>query len=117
MGITQEPSNSDLMDRCRRKIESGERAVWSDARRKMGRANRAIRKHGASEPRRISDQDLEEAIRTGRIPANGVVNNAGGWTITINGVDSLGDGLTVIVELSKDADAPLLIEDFTLPQP
>ena len=57
--------------------------------------------------------DLEEAIISGGIPAGGSAARLdGGWDITIWGVDSAGEGLSVMVRLSAAAAAPLKIFDF-----
>lgn len=69
--------------------------------------------------RTISYQDLIAAIDSGQLPSGGAHgrNPDGSWSVTINGVDQIGEGITVTVRCSSDSREPICIENFVLPQP
>lgn len=107
------PSKYVLLEQCREKIGRGLRAYWPEVTRKIANLNRARRARGA---RAVNQADIEHAIRTGSTSQGGIsVGSDGSWSITINGVDTLGEGLVVMVDLSSDKDDLLLIRDFVLP--
>lgn len=108
-----------LLRRCREKIEKGERAFWHAVPRKIAAIRRALGRLPADEDARtVTLGDLESAIMTGRIPDDGFARDAEGvWDVTIRGADHAGRELAVMVRLSEEPDEPLLIVDFSIPQP
>lgn len=112
------PSIAELMERIRRKTQDkfivlhpavGEQiAHLKDAKR--WQANR----HGDEDYKTVIHADITHALRKGiGIEAEELVNGAG-WSITVHGVSTDGNKLSISVNLMKDNGDPLVIMSFSL---
>src|SRR5258708_1340070 len=111
----EEPSSPELLRRIREK--ASDLVFWPVVTDKiilMKQVRRGGRDDG--EKRSIYHIDIQNAAATaGAVHDRKLLED--GWDLTIEGFDAEGYSLTVMVHLSCHASDPLLVMNFTIPQP
>jgi len=117
-----DPSPAELLARVRTKISEPNFVLCPTVSKQIVTLKQTVQveaqNRGDEDYRVVYQPHLEDALMKGSIVDKMEVGTPPhGWALTIEGIDSNGDKLTVMVELSKNPSEPLAITDFTIPQP
>ncbi len=114
------PSPAELLQRIRNKVSAV--VLWPTVTERIEALKQAKKVKAQTswdqEYRTVFHLDLIKAILNGAVVDScPLTDPVGSWVVTIEGIDTVGDPLTVMVQLSKSASEPLQITEFSIPLP